>query len=321
MNNITRRTFLKRSGQSALMAGLVANGHFSLGAAEPKPRKMTMDLLCGNLGVQAGQLEAIDLAARHGFESVGADGGYLSSLDASQAADLKSTLHGKSLVFGAAGLPVEFRGDNTRFEESMKKLPGIIAGLQRAGVDRITTWLTPGSNKLTFVQNFRQHALRLRQVATVAGDGGVRLGLEYVAPKTSWVNQRYPFIHTFAEMKDLLAEINTGNVGFVLDSWHWWHAGDSAADILTLQGRDVIAVDLNDAPTGTPKDQLLDNHRELPCATGAIDVGGFLNALNQIGYDGPVRAEPFNQEVNHMSKDDACAAAAASLKKAFSLIV
>jgi sugar phosphate isomerase/epimerase len=320
MNHITRRTFLKRTGQSALMTGLVANGLFRLGATEPKPRKMTIDLVCGNLGIQASQLEAVDLAARHGFESVGADGGYLASLDASRAADLKSTLQGKGLVFGAAGLPVEFRGDDARFAESMKKLPGLIAGLQRAGVDRITTWLNPGSNKLTFVQNFRQHAQRLRQVAAVAGDGGVRLGLEYVAPKTSWVNQRYPFIHTFAEMKDLLTEINATNVGFVLDSWHWWHAGDSAADILTLQGREVIAVDLNDAPVGTPKDQLMDNHRELPCATGVIDVGAFLSALNQIGYDGPVRAEPFNQQVNHMSKDDACAAAAASLKKAFALI-
>jgi len=51
-------------------------------------------------------------------------------------------------------------------------------------------------------------AARLRQVATVAGDSGLRLGLEYVAPKTSWVNQRYPFVHTLAEMKDLLAEID-----------------------------------------------------------------------------------------------------------------
>jgi sugar phosphate isomerase/epimerase len=51
-----------------------------------------------------------------------------------------------------------------------------------------------------------------------------------------------------------------------------------------------------------------------------IDVGPFLNALNQIGYDGPVRVEPFNQALNDLSNDEACAAAAASLKKAFALI-
>jgi sugar phosphate isomerase/epimerase len=123
-----------------------------------------------------------------------------------------------------------------------------------------------------------------------------------------------------AEMKDLIAEIGTGNVGLVLDSWHWWHAGDTAADILSLKGSDVIAVDLNDAPAGIPKDQQVDNRRELPCVTGVIDLGAFLNALNHIAYDGPVRAEPFNQAVNKMGKDEACEAAATALKKAFALI-
>jgi len=121
-------------------------------------------------------------------------------------------------------------------------------------------------------------------------------------------------------MKELIAEIGTGNVGLQLDSWHWWNAGESAADILTLKGSDVIAVDLNDAPAGIVKDEQIDSRRELPCATGVIDLAAFLNALNQVGYDGPIRAEPFNQAVNKMSKDDACAAAATALKKAFSLI-
>jgi sugar phosphate isomerase/epimerase len=285
-----------------------------------KNRKMTLDLVCGNIGISAGQLEAIDLAARHGFESVGADGAGLASLTGDQLADLKAMMKSKALVFGAAGLPVDFRQDQARFEEGLQKLPGIAAGLQRAGVDRVATWLRPCHDQLTYLLNFRQHVSRLRQVAGVLGDGGVRLGLEYVAPKTSWVHQRYPFIHTLAEMKDLLAEINAGNVGLVLDSWHWWHAGDTAADLLALHGRDVIAVDLNDAPAGIPKDQMVDNSRELPCATGIIDTRAFLNALNRIGYDGPVRAEPFNRAVNQMPKEEACAAAAIALKRAFALI-
>ena len=38
-----------------------------------------------------------------------------------------------------------------------------------------------------------------------------------------------------AETKELIAEIDTGNVGFVLDRWHWWQVGDAAEQILTLQ--------------------------------------------------------------------------------------
>jgi sugar phosphate isomerase/epimerase len=320
MNALNRRKFLKKAAQQALVAGFLTSAVGSIRADDARKRRMTCDLVCGNLGFSASQTEAIDLASRHGFESVGVDGSYLASLEGSQLTDLKSAMRDKNLVFGAAGLPVEFRRDDVRFAESLAKLPPIVAGLQRAGVTRITTWLMPCDNHLTYMQNFRQHAERLRQVAKIAGDGGVRLGLEYVAPKTLWASQRYPFIHTMAEMKDLLAEIGAANVGMVLDSWHWWHAGDSAEDILTLRGGDVIAVDLNDAPAGIQKDQMSDNHRELPCATGVIDVGAFLSALNQIGYDGPVRAEPFNQAVNRMAKDEACAAAGSAVKKAFALI-
>ena len=116
-----------------------------------------------------------------------------------------------------------------------------------------------------------------RNFARVLDGGGLRIGIEYVAPKTAWASERYPFIHTMAEMRELIAEIGQhdmgpGNVGLVLDSWHWYHAGDSGADILALRASDVVSVDLNDAPAGVAKDQMVDNHRELPAATGIIDA-------------------------------------------------
>lgn len=315
-----RREFIRSIAVTALAGGALVGERFTSPAAEPKPRKMTIDLTCGSIGVSANQQQALELASRQGFESVGADGGYLTSASADQVSELKAEMQAKKLVFGSAGLPVEFRQDENRFRDSLKGLPGFATGLQRARVTRAATWLSPCDAKLTYLQNFRQHASRLREVAKVLKDHDVRLGLEYVAPKTAWASRRYPFVHTMAELKELIAEINVDNVGFVLDSWHWWHAGDTASDILSLKGNDVIAVDLNDAPAGIAKDQQVDNHRELPCATGIIDVGAFLSALNEIGYDGPVRAEPFNEAVNKMSKDEACAAAAAALRKAFALI-
>ena len=89
---------------------------------------------------------------------------------------------------------------------------------------------------------------------------------------------------------------------------------------MTLQGDEVIAVDLNDAPRGVEKRAQLDHQRELPTATGIIDIKAFLNAIHQTGFDGPVRAEPFNALLQKMDDDDACAATAAALKKAFALI-
>jgi sugar phosphate isomerase/epimerase len=134
------------------------------------------------------------------------------------------------------------------------------------------------------------------------------------------VSQRYPFVHTMAETKDLIAEMGQPNVGLVLDSWHWYTAGDKKADLLALKPAEVVSVDLNDAPAGLPVEQQVDSRRELPAATGVIDVASFLGALKEIGFTGPVRVEPFNEPVRRMPPEQAIAAAKAALDKAFSQV-
>jgi sugar phosphate isomerase/epimerase len=215
---------------------------------------------------------------------------------------------------------VDFRKDDATFERGLGELPAVARGLQRAGVRRVGTWLPPASDTFTYRQYFALHARRLREVARVLQDHELRLGLEYVGPKTAWASRRYPFLHTLAETRELIAEIGAANVGLVLDSWHWYHAGDSAADVAALKNQDVVAVDLNDAPAGVPKDQMVDSARELPLATGVIDVAAFLKALAAIGYDGPVRAEPFNEPLRKMPREEAVAATAQAMKRAFALV-
>ena len=281
---------------------------------------MTIDLVCGAIGVRADQKKAIELAHRHGFESVAPDGGFLSRIGDADREDLLATLEEKRLVFGAAGLPVDFRRDEARFRDGMKRLEGIAVGLKKAGVTRVGTWISPGHRSLTYVQNFKQHASRLREVAKLLSEHGLRFGLEYVGPKTSWTRSRHPFVHTMAETKDLIAEIGEDNMGFVLDSWHWYTAKETEADLLSLKNRDIVAVDLNDAPAGIPVDEQIDSRRELPAATGVIDLKTFLGVLQRIGYDGPVRAEPFNAALRKLPPEEATAATARAMKKAFSLL-
>src|SRR6266567_4367812 len=125
MNELTRREFLHVAALATTTSATTMSGVINVVGAELNKRKMTIDLTCGNIGVSANQLEAIELAARHGFESVGGDGGYLASLSEDELAELKALLKSKGLVFGAAGLPLEFRQDNIKFEESLKGLPKI----------------------------------------------------------------------------------------------------------------------------------------------------------------------------------------------------
>ena len=312
-----RRDFLKTSA-----AGLAGLGFATslAAAAEPKPkRKFTLCLAGGMIGVSGDARKVISWASQFGFESIEPPTSFLAKLSDADLQAYRDEMNTKKLVWGAAGLPVEFRGTDAAFEQGMKSLPEFAKSLQRAGVTRVATWLTPGHRSLTYMANFRLHARRLREAARVLGDSGVRLGLEYVGPKTAWSTSRFPFIHTMAEMKDLIAEMGRDNVGFLLDSWHWYTAQETEADLLTLKASDVVMCHLNDAPKDIPVAQQVDSRRELPCATGVIDVKAFLGALIKIGYDGPVACEPFSQELRKMQPDEVVSAVATAMKKAAAL--
>jgi sugar phosphate isomerase/epimerase len=316
--SLNRRRFL----YTASAAGLAMSASAKL-LARPTPaseRRFYAILSLGRLGFQASFPESVELAAKHGFEGLDPDAKYFASLSDDAFHRLLDDLQKRKLKFGAAGLPVEFRKDSATFNADLKKLPAVAAVLKQAGIERVNTWIMPCSDELTYLQNFRQHGERLRLCAPILADHGQKLGLEYVSPRTLWRSQRHPFIHTMSEMKELLAAIGTKNLGIQLDSWHWFNAEETAQDILTLRGQDVITVDLNDAPIGLSLDQYRDNNRELPAATGVIPVKQFLDALVQIGYDGPIQAEPFNAALRALPVDQACALASEAMKKAFALM-
>ncbi len=282
-------------------------------------RKMTIALTPGSIGVTADQSRSIELAHYFGFESVQPFPKELAGFSAAQNDELRGELKAKGLVWAASGLPVQFREDEAKFREDMKAWPRLVKALERAGVDRIGTWLMPTHDSLTYLENFKQTADRLREAAAVAGDHGLRLGLEYVGTKTLWSLKKYAFVHTMAETKELLGEIGQPNVGFVLDSWHWWTSNETKQDILTLENKDVVSCDLNDAPKGIPKERQHDLKRAVPLSTGVIDVKGFLEGLVEIGYDGPIRAEPFSAELNDMEDEPACAKTIEAMRRAVAL--
>ncbi|MEO1529064.1 MAG: sugar phosphate isomerase/epimerase family protein [Planctomycetota bacterium] len=310
--NLLRREFLAVG--SALLAGAG-----SAVAADAK-RKFTIDLRWGSIGVKTDQVGAIELAAKHGFESVAASPYELAKLSDAQSDEIVGLLKAKGLVWGSAGLPVEFRQDAARFEDDLKQLPERAAAIQRAGGSRMGTWLMPCHDELTYMANFKQHATRLREVAKILKDNGLGFGLEYVGTQSLRVSKKYPFVHTMKETLDLHDQIGVDNMGLVLDSWHWFTAGESADEIRQLNASQVVGCDLNDAPKGRSMAEQQDDERELPAATGVIDVKSFLDALVAIGYDGPVRAEPFNQPLNQLDNDAACSKTAAAIKKAFNQI-
>jgi len=297
---------------------LLASGALSLaGAARTK---MKLELDCGSIGVKASLRQAVEHAARFGFEAVAADALWLASAPGAEREHLMEDMKRAGLVWGHAGLPVEFRRGEEEFEKGLRALPQRVRALQEAGASRVTTWLAPGSDECTYMENFRLHVRRLRAIAEVLADYGCRFGLEYVGPKTSWAARRFPFIHTMREARELIASIGRPNVGLVLDSWHWYTAGETVDDLRSLGDADIVSIDLNDAPAGRARDEQKDLERELPLATGVIPLADFLRTLDSVGCSAPVRCEPFNAALRALPPEQALAATAAAMKKAFALL-
>ncbi len=273
-------------------------------------------LVCRSLCIEATQFEAIKLAHRHGFDSVEARADELARLSEDELRRVLDDMRAKGLRFGLAGMPIDLRRDAHRFADGMSELPKFAAVLQRCGVTRLGSSIVPAHDELSYTENFRQHVERIGAVALVLGDHGIRFGLEYCATPTMRRGKRHEFIHSLPQLRELIAAIGAPNLGLVLDSWHWWMSGSPTTELATLRREEIVGVDLNDAPVGVPKEKLLDRQRELPGATGVIGLAQFLGTLRRLGYDGPVRAEPFEFTEGEASPDAACLLAIRSLDAA-----
>jgi hypothetical protein len=223
MDDPSRREFLGNLMSAGAVAALGRTP--ASAAAPPVRRRMTIDLICGNLGVKATQREAIDLARRHGFESVFPDAGELARLSDSEVAAVQADLKAARLVFGAAFLAVDFRKDEDTFARGLAELPAYARALQRAGVRRTGTWLPPSSDSLTYLQYFKQTARGCAKwLASRRSRSEARP--RYVGPKTAWAARRYPFLHT-RPRRELIAG-SASRVLALCSTLALYHAGDSA---------------------------------------------------------------------------------------------
>jgi len=264
----------------------------------------------GAIGIDCTFKEGLSLAARHGFAGYHFKLEEVADLGSERAVDLAAA---EGVRLAAWGFPTEFRKDEATFKKDLAELEKLAKVAAQLGVLRTATWIMPFSDTLDFQENFDLHASRLRQAAEVLAEHGIHLGLEYVGPKTMWSSGRYPFIHTMDEMLELCEAVGP-NAGLLLDCFHWYTAHETADDLRRLSPEQIVDVHVNDVPD-KPVDEQIDNIRDLPGATGVIDVTTFLVTVKEAGYDGPVMVEPFSERVRQLSADEACAETAASLKR------
>lgn len=119
---------------------------------------------------------------------------------------------------------------------------------------------------------------------------------------TNIVFELIPWV-TPGTLEDSLTMVSTAdapNGGIILDIWHIVSLQISNTEIERLPLKYVKGVELNDGPAilendGNWVDKTV-NHRQL-CGNGGFDIKGFIKALDNLGYDGPVGLEVLNREM------------------------
>lgn len=228
---------------------------------------------------------------------------------------VNSALSSAGIVAAGWGLPVEWRKDETVWQEGLAKLPEQAKNMAAVGCNRCSTWVLPASNDLNYDHHRALVKKRFQPIADILGENGISLGLEFIGPKTLRDSFRHPFIYTLGAMLEFGKEIGP-NVGLLLDAWHWYTSEGTLEDILALSPKDVVYVHVNDAPSGVALDEQVDNRRLLPGESGVINLVGFFDSLKTIGYTGPVCVEPFKDSLGDLPSDvDRLRVVCESLKK------
>ncbi|MCX5759688.1 MAG: TIM barrel protein, partial [Candidatus Hydrogenedentes bacterium] len=157
----------------------------------------------------------VALAAKCGFKAVDAEADHWTAwVQRTSLEHVKTFCARHGCVIGHGGMPVNFREDEAAFEAGIAKLPEMSAVMKALGTRGMATWIRPTAVG-SAAECRKMHVRRLKKVAAILKDHGLRLGLEFVAPKTARA-EGVPFVYDMPGMLDLCAEIDPDTCGLLL---------------------------------------------------------------------------------------------------------
>ncbi|KRW92817.1 xylose isomerase [Alicyclobacillus tengchongensis] len=243
--------------------------------------------------VDTNELEAyLDLAVQCGYEWVDVPLHWLhQEVEKTTPSRVEVMFQSRRLRLASFGLPVDLYADEADYVRDLALLPERVAFAVGLGAVRCTTFLWPSIDERP-VPYASRLARRLRQCAVALMPHGVRMGLEYVGPH-HLRNRAYPFVQNLAELAIFLEAVGAPNVGFLIDSFHWYTAEESTDDLVALKPEQIVHVHVNDA---IEEPSLAHDQRRCLPGDGRIPLAPFLRALYEAGYRGPVSTEVLHQE-------------------------
>jgi len=233
----------------------------------------------------------LDLARETGYRYVDVPFHWLEA-EAERRGDaaVEAMFQQRGLLLANLGLPLNLYDAEPAFLRDLSLLPDRARLCARLGARSVTAFLWPSMDEEP-VRYISQLARRIRQVAVELLPLGMRVGLEYVGPH-HLRHRRYPFVQSLADLKTFWEAIGAPNVGALVDSYHWYTAGEHEDDLAQLPPEKVVYVHIND--TRDAPEDAHDGRRLLP-GDGRIPLVPFLRGLYLAGYRGPVAAEVLHE--------------------------
>jgi sugar phosphate isomerase/epimerase len=294
---LDRREFLARTAFGAAALSLQPRG--------PQPSAMFVSLPPWAVARNIGWPEQARLAARVGYRGI--DWAFAPAKAAGVEAT-KALLAELGITPTITNLPMQnaLGVDDAAFEAQLPKLAEDAAFCQAVGGRRFQ--LVLGATTVDGQSEVARGAVVQRRLAAIGGvlaKHDVVLGLEFLGPLmfrrarprpgTAAPDPAappppppVPFVWTLPETLRL-CEASAPNVGVTLDAWHWYHSGGTVADVRAAPAARIVHVHVSDAKPMPPED-VRDNMRHLP-GEGVIDLVGFFQALQAIGYRGGIAPE------------------------------
>jgi sugar phosphate isomerase/epimerase len=193
-------------------------------------------------------------------------------------------------------LPVDFRKDDATFRAGLPKLEDAAPFAAAIGCPRMMTYIM-SSSETPKDELRRTYKQRFTECANILARSHCRLGLEFLGPLHIRTQFPHEFIWRMPEMLEFAKECGP-NVGLTLDAWHWYHAGGTIEDIVRAGKERIVVIHFDDS-ADLPAAQVRDNQRLLP-GEGVINLTGFLQALQKIGYEDSLSVEVFGRGLKEM---------------------
>jgi len=258
------------------------------------------------LGLDLSAEETLTLASDAGFQGV--DFLVRDLVERGEdPATVRARMDDLGLRGGAWPLPVDWRGDSRQFSQDLARLPKLAEAARLMNLSRTGTWVMPETPDRPDGDDPRGiaahraalvafHVERLGAIARILAEHGCRLGLEVIGVEGSRTGRGVPFVHCLGDLDRVLGGLwgEAPNFGILVDGFHLYAAGETVEAGLQWGGERGVWVHVADLPGSTHPDraQIVDAERGLPGENGAVDSRGLLARLDELGYDGPVTAEP-----------------------------